>query len=60
MNRNFSGYWNKKKIKIRQRYPIIKDKDLVCLQGKENEMLNLLGSKLGKSNQELLNIIVGI
>jgi hypothetical protein len=60
MNSNLIGYWNKKKEKLKQRFPIITDEDLRYREGKEKEMIEMLGNKLGKSKQELLNIIVAI
>jgi uncharacterized protein YjbJ (UPF0337 family) len=60
MNSNIIGYWNKKKEKLKQRFPIITDDDLRYREGKEKEMIEMLGNKLGKSKQELLNIIVAI
>ena len=60
MNINVSGYWDKKKEKLKQKFPIITDEDLSYGEGKEKEMIELLGYKLGKSKQELLYIIVAI
>ena len=52
------GYWNGKKEKIKQKFPIITDDDLIYNEGKEKEMMEILGYKLGISRQELLKIIV--
>jgi hypothetical protein len=60
MNTNIPGYWDKKKEKLKQRFPIISDEDLCYREGKEKEMIEILGYKLGKSKLELLDIIVGI
>lgn len=60
MNTRVIGYWDKKKEKLKQRFPIITDEDLLYREGKEKEMIEMLGYKLGKSKQELLNIIVAI
>ena len=60
MNNNVQGYWDNKKEKLKQRFPIISDEDLCYREGKEKEMIEMLGYKLGKSKQELLNIIVAI
>jgi len=60
MNTNVIGYWDKKKEKLKQRFPVITDNDLGYREGKEKEMIEMLGNKLGKSKQELLNIIVAI
>jgi hypothetical protein len=60
MNTNDIGYWNKKKIKLKEKFPVLNDDDLHFQEGKEREMMEILGRKLGKSKQELLYIIVAI
>jgi hypothetical protein len=60
MNINVIGYWNEKKEKLKQKYPVITEEDVRFNEGKEKEMIEMLGYKLGKSNQELLNIIVSL
>ena len=50
--------WNKKKDKIRQKYAVVTDKDLVFKQGKEDEMFKILRNKLGKTDEEILSIII--
>jgi len=57
MNANVIGYWNKRKEKLKVLFPTIEDEDLCFQLGKEKEMLEILGYKLGKSKQELLYII---
>jgi hypothetical protein len=57
---NVKGYWNEKKEKLKQKYPILKDEDLKFPEGKEKEMIEMLGYKMGKTTQELLNIIVAL
>jgi hypothetical protein len=54
------GYWNKKKVKLLQRFPNITDEDLNYNEGKEKEMIEILGYKLGKTKQELLSIIIAL
>ena len=54
------GYWNGKKVKLRQKYPFLKDEDLHFQLGKEQEMIEMLGYKMGLSKQALLEIIVSI
>ena len=51
---------SEKKVKFRQIFPLIDDRDLRFQQGKEKQMIELLSSKLGKSTKELLNIIIGL
>jgi hypothetical protein len=57
MNSNSIGYWNEKKEKLKQNFPIITDDDLHFHEGKEKEMMELLGYKLGKTHEELCDII---
>jgi hypothetical protein len=57
MNTETIGYWNERKEKLKQKYPVITDEDLSFREGKEKEMIEMLGYKLGKTNEELLNII---
>lgn len=52
------GYWNRIKKRIKQKYPSIRDEDLCFNEGKEQEMLEILGYKLGKTKHELIEIIV--
>ena len=52
------GYWKDKKVKLLKRYKTLTDKDLRYDEGKEEEMINILSLKLGKTRQELLNIII--
>jgi hypothetical protein len=58
MKSKIIGYWDIKKEKLKLLYPGITDEDVTYPEGKENEMMELLGNKLGKSKQELVSIIV--
>jgi hypothetical protein len=58
MRSNTVRYWNSKKEKLKQKFAILTDKDLSFNEGKEKEMIEQLGSKLGKTKQELLKIII--
>ena len=60
MSTNVIGYWDKKKEKLKEKFPFITDEDLGFREGKEKEMIEMLGNKLGKSKLELINIIVTI
>ena len=51
-------YWNNKKEKLKQKFENLTDKDLSFNEGKEKEMIEMLGNKLGKTKKELLNIII--
>lgn len=58
MKRKEVGFMSEKKEKFRQLFPKITDRDLRFQEGQERQMIELLGSKLGKTTQELLNIII--
>ena len=60
MNTKGKGYWNIKKEKLKQKFDNLTDKDLSFSEGKEQEMIEMLGNKLGKTKQELLKIIVAL
>jgi hypothetical protein len=51
-------YWNTRKEKLLKLYKNLSQKDLKFKLGEENAMLEILGNKLGKSNQEVLNLII--
>jgi len=58
MSTNMVGSWNNKKEKLLKRYKNLSSKDLRFDLGKEEEMIRILSQKLGKTRQELLDIIV--
>lgn len=60
MYTNVIGYRDKKKVKLKEKFPIITDDDLRYCEGKEKEMIEMPGNKPGKSKLELINIIVAI
>jgi len=60
MDTEVKGFWNEKKDKLKKNYPMLTEKDLSFRDGKEKEMIEMLGYKLGKSKQELIKIIVTI
>jgi hypothetical protein len=60
MGRNAAGYWEDKKEKLLKKYKNLTDRDLRFNLGREDEMIEILSYKLGKSRQELLSIIVTI
>jgi hypothetical protein len=51
-------YWNIRKEKLLKLYKNLSQKDLKFKLGEENAMLEILSNKLGKSNQEVLNLII--
>lgn len=54
---NTMGYWEEKKEKIKQKYPFLTDDDLLFNYGKEKEMVDRLGFRLGLSIEEMRDII---
>lgn len=54
------GYWNRKKEKLKEKYSILTDEDLRFHDSKEKEMIEMLEYKLGKTKDELRNIIESI
>lgn len=58
MDNKSTGFWNIKKEKLKRKFQILTDRDLCFRVGKEKEMIEILSYKLGKTNQELLSIIV--
>lgn len=51
------GNWNEQKGKLRKKFAILTDNDLLYEQGKKEEMLGKLQVKLGKTREELVKII---
>lgn len=53
----FNGNWEKQKAKLKQRFAMLTDNDLLLLEGKKEEMLGRIQIKLGKTKGELQRII---
>ena len=54
------GLWNEQKGKLKQRYAWLTDKDLMLEEGREEEMLGKIQIKLGKTKEQLSNIIASL
>ena len=52
-----NGNWNEQKGKLKQKFAVLTDNDLMLVEGKREEMLGRLQSKLGKTKEELHKII---
>jgi len=52
--------WNEKKNRLKERFIFLTDNDLKFEVGRREEMFEELRIKLGKTKQELLNIIVAL
>jgi uncharacterized protein YjbJ (UPF0337 family) len=51
------GNWNEQKGKLKQKFAVLTDNDLMFENGKKDEMLGRLQVKLGKTKEELHKII---
>lgn len=51
------GNWNETKGKLKQKFGELTDNDLMYVEGKKDEMLGKLQIKLGKTKEELHQII---
>ncbi len=51
------GNWNEIKGRLKQKYANLTDDDLLFTEGKEDELLGRLQKKLGKSNQEVRDLL---
>ncbi|MDO8365320.1 MAG: CsbD family protein [Saprospiraceae bacterium] len=54
------GNWNEQKGKLKQKFAQLTDNDLMFAEGKKEEMMGRLQVKLGKSKEELHEIISGL
>jgi uncharacterized protein YjbJ (UPF0337 family) len=54
------GNWNTSKGRLKQKFAVLTDNDLLFAEGKKDEMIGRLQIKLGKSKEELLKIISGL
>jgi uncharacterized protein YjbJ (UPF0337 family) len=50
------GNWNEQKGKLKQRFAVLTDNDLMYEEGRKDEMFGNLQIKLGKSKDELRKI----
>lgn len=56
----FKGGWNEVKGKLKQKYGQLTDNDLTFAEGKDEELLGRLQTRLGKSKEELRKEIEGL
>ena len=54
------GNWNEQKGKLKQKFAVLTDNDLMYEEGKKDEMLGKLQIKLGKSKEEIQKIIAAL
>jgi uncharacterized protein YjbJ (UPF0337 family) len=51
------GNWNETKGKLKQKFAILTDNDLLLVEGKLEEMMGHLQARLGKSREEMHKLI---
>jgi uncharacterized protein YjbJ (UPF0337 family) len=54
------GNWNEIKGKLKQKFALLTDSDLLLLEGKQDELLGRLQTKLGKTSEEIKKIIANL
>ncbi len=54
------GTWNEQKGKLKQKFAILTDNDLMFSEGKKEEMLGKIQIKLGKTKEELHQLIASL
>jgi uncharacterized protein YjbJ (UPF0337 family) len=53
----FKGSWNEVKGKLKQKYAQLTDDDLAYAEGKDDELIGRLQKRLGKSAQEVKQML---
>jgi uncharacterized protein YjbJ (UPF0337 family) len=51
------GNWNEQKGKLKQKFAVLTDNDLMFEEGKKDEMLGKLQIRLGKTKEQLNEIL---
>jgi uncharacterized protein YjbJ (UPF0337 family) len=59
-NTELKGNWNEQKGKLKQKFAQLTDDDLMFAEGKKDEMLGKLQIKLGKSKEEMEEILASL
>jgi uncharacterized protein YjbJ (UPF0337 family) len=54
------GNWNEQKGKLKAKFPTLTDSDLQYENGKKDEMLSRVQTKLGKTKEELDTVMSGL
>ncbi len=56
----FQGSWNEVKGKLKQRYAQLTDDDLLFEEGKDDEILGRIQSRLGETKERVRDIIADL
>ena len=54
----FKGNWNEIKGKLKQKYSMLTDNDLLLVDGKKDELIGRLQIKLGKTKEEIHKVLL--
>lgn len=54
---DLKGIWNEKKGKLKQKFAILTDNDLLLVEGKEEELVGKLQQIVGGTKADLIKII---
>jgi uncharacterized protein YjbJ (UPF0337 family) len=54
------GNWNETKGKLKQQFAILTDDDLLLEEGKQDELMGRLQSRLGKTKDEIHKLIADL
>jgi uncharacterized protein YjbJ (UPF0337 family) len=52
-----NGNWKEKKGKLKQKFALLTEDDLLLVEGKQEELLERLQAKLGKTREEVRKLI---
>jgi uncharacterized protein YjbJ (UPF0337 family) len=52
-----NGNWKETKGKLKHKYAMLTDNDLLLVEGKQDELLGRLQAKLGKTKEEIRELI---
>jgi uncharacterized protein YjbJ (UPF0337 family) len=55
-----TGNWNEQKGKLKQKFAVLTDNDLMYEKGKKDEMLGNLQIRLGKTKEQLRLLIASL
>lgn len=54
------GNWNETKGKLKQKFAMLTDSDVLLVEGKQDELIGRLQTRLGKSKEEIHQLIAGL
>ena len=52
-----TGNWNELKGKMKQKYAVLTDDDLKYEEGKDDELVGRIQKKIGKTKEEVIDLI---